>query len=133
VRVRISIDNSGILRVELNGAVTEITNFGHHGSISCVKMLHSHERCGHVREAHIDAVIARYIRAFAKEQRFGTKREGENNLKCDCTDWNETHHEAMTHPPDVKGTNVERAQTPSSPILTASTTDATCRRNPNSM
>ncbi len=33
----------------------------------------------------------------------------------------------MTHPPDVKGTNVERAQTPSGPILAPSMTDAELR------
>jgi hypothetical protein len=36
----------------------------------------------------------------------------------------------MTHPPDVKGTNVERAQTPSGPMLAPSTTDAEFRITP---
>jgi hypothetical protein len=80
-----------------------------------------------MREAHIDAVIARYIRAFPTKAELEAKREGQNNLKCAHTDWNQTHHEAITHPPDVKGTNVERAQTPSGPMLAPSTTDAKFR------
>jgi hypothetical protein len=42
----------------------------------------------------------------------------------------ETQHTAMTHPANVNGTNVERAQSPSGPILAASTTDAKYNRIP---
>ncbi len=37
----------------------------------------------------------------------------------------------MTHPPDVKGTKVDRAQTPSGPILAPSMTDTEFRINQN--
>jgi hypothetical protein len=46
---------------------------------------------------------------------------------------NETYHKAMTHPPDVKGTSVERAQTPSGPILAPTMTDAELRITPKMM
>jgi hypothetical protein len=86
-----------------------------------------------MREAHIDAVIARCIRAFPNKQRLQPREEVRIGLEENAQIENEMHYKATTHPPDVKGTNVERAQTPSGPILVPSTMGAECRINAKRM